>query len=165
MMPKQKPGKSKQDYHTPKELLEAVKQRLCITDFTWDLAASVEDAVCADFYTEEDDSLVCDWPKTYGGWCWLNPPYADIEPWVAKAANSTAHGAQTVMLVPASVGANWWKTFVEPFSYQVFLNGRLCFIPDWREQGFKSKPLYPKDCALLLYSTWSFRGNEIWSWE
>ena len=164
-MPAQKPGKSKQDYQTPVEFIEAVKRRLGVSDFVIDLAADRHNTVAEAYITEEEDSLVTDWPNTRNGWAWLNPPYSDIEPWVAKAANATAHGCQTVMLVPASVGANWWKTFVEPFAYTVFLNGRLCFIPDWREQGFKSKPLYPKDCALLLYSNWMFRGSEIWSWE
>lgn len=165
MMPKQKPGKSKQNYQTPVALLDAVREKLQINSFDWDLAASKDNAVCEEFFTGEDDSLVCDWPKTYGGWCWLNPPYNDIEPWVAKAKNASHNGTQTAVLVPASVGSNWWRTWVEPWAYQVFLNGRLCFIPDWKEQGFKSPPLYPKDCALLLYSNWGFIGHEIWSWK
>ena len=165
MMPKQRPGKSKQDYHTPRELLDAVKKRLCIRDFVCDLAASPENTACDAYITEAQDSLVTDWPITHGGWCWLNPPFANIEPWVAKAANAAPHGTQTVMLLPASVGANWWKAFVEPYAYVSFLNGRLCFITDWREQGFTSKPLYPKDCALLVYSNWGFRGHEIWTWS
>lgn len=165
MMPIQKPGKSKQNYQTPIELLNAVRKRLQIADFVCDLAADEQNAVCNQFIDEEQDSLVMDWPQTDGGWCWLNPPYSDIEPWVAKAKNASHNGTQTVMLVPASVGSNWWREYVEPWAYQSFLNGRLCFIPDWKEQGFKSPPLYPKDCAILLYSTWGFLGHDIWSWK
>ena len=165
MMPKQKPGKSKQDYQTPVALLDAVKRRLQIVDFRCDLAADSKNHVCLPYITEEKASLVADWPETKGGWCWLNPPFGDIEPWVAKAANASQNGTQVVMLVPASVGANWWRTWVEHYAYVSFLNGRLCFIPDWKEQGFKSPPLYPKDCAILLYSNWSFLGHEIWSWK
>lgn len=174
-MPIQKPGKSKQNYRTPKALLDAIKLRLHIKEFAWDLAADKDNRVCEGYYDEAMDSLVQPW--NLGGWNWLNPPYSDIEPWVAKAANESLNGASTVMLVPASVGANWWRTWVEGYAFQSFLNGRLCFIPDWRDYtkiddktgltvpAFKSPPLYPKDCAILLYAPWNFTGHEIWKWE
>lgn len=174
-MPVQRPGKSKQNYQTPIELLKAIKLRFKIDEFAWDLAADKENTVVPTFfpgqsqleqkryYNEADDSLTQSWTK--GGWNWCNPPYADIEPWVAKAAREAQAGAQTVMLVPASVGSNYWRIWVEPYAYQSFLNGRLCFIPDWQAQGFKSPPLYPKDCALLLYTPWGFIGHEIWNWR
>lgn len=161
-MPRQKPGLSKQDYQTPKELLDAVRKRLKIIDFAWDLAADSSNSVTTKFYDEEADSLTQPW--NLGGWNWCNPPYAKIEPWVAKAAHEAQLGAQTVMIVPASVGANWWREWVEPYAFVSFLNGRLCFIPDWKEVGFKTKPLYPKDCAILLYTPWNFVGHEIWNW-
>jgi phage N-6-adenine-methyltransferase len=162
-MPKQRPGLSKQDYQTPVDLLDAVKARLHIENFSIDLAASQENAIEARYYSEEDDSLVQSWVTD--GWAWLNPPYAKIEPWVAKAANEAAKGAHIAMLVPASIGADWWLHYVEGYAYQSFLNGRLCFIPDWRERGFTTKPLYPKDCVLLLYTPWGFTGHEIWNWR
>ena len=164
MMPVQKPGKSKQDYCTPLEFIKAVEHRLH-AKFVIDLAASKENTVADIFYTEADDSLTPDLKWDWGGWAFLNPPYADIAPWVFKAAVEARLGAHIAMLVPASVGANWWRDYVEPNAYQVFLNGRLCFIPDWKEQGFKSEPLYPKDCALLLYTPWGFLGHEIWMWK
>lgn len=186
-MPAQRPGKSKQNYQTPKALLDAIRMRLHINEFAWDLAADKNNTVVPTFfpgqsqleqkryYDEVDDSLTQSW--NLGGWNWCNPPYADIEPWVAKAANESLNGASTVMLVPASVGANWWKTWVEPYAFQSFLNGRLCFIPNWKDHtkidkdtglvvpAFKQRPLYPKDCAILLYTPWNFIGHEIWSWE
>lgn len=176
-MPAQRPGKSKQNYQTPKALLDAVKKRLHITEFAMDLAADADNTVAEAYYSEADDSLTQPWALWGGEWSWCNPPYADIEPWVAKATNESLNGAQTVMLVPASVGANWWRTWVEPYAFQSFLNGRLCFIPDWKDHtkidkdtglvvpAFKQRPLYPKDCAILLYTPWNFIGHEIWSWE
>lgn len=44
-MPRQKPGRSKQDYRTPRAFLVAVKGLLGIEDFTIDLAASVSNSV------------------------------------------------------------------------------------------------------------------------
>lgn len=157
-MPRQKPGRSKQDYCTPPELLAAVKARLCIGSFDMDVAASVENAVCANYYDELMDALgPCQWKVTDGGWVWCNPPFKDIKPWVDKAAWEAYNGANVAMLVPASVGANWWVQYVEPCAYQVFLNGRITFV---------GQPTpYPKDCALLLYTPWGFTGHEIWPWR
>lgn len=164
-MPDQKPGLSRQDYCTPPELLEAIKRRLHIDKFAWDLAADQTNKVADGCYTEEDDALVQSWDIVIGAWNWLNPPYADIEPWVAKAVAEAHNGAQIIMLLPASVGSNWYREWVEPYAYVSFLNGRLCFIPDWKEQGFKSKPLYPKDCMICFYTPWGFTGSEVWRWD
>lgn len=160
-VPKQKPGRSEQVVCTPPEFLNAVCRRLCIDWFIWDLAASTDNTIVEPnangwrHYDEADDALVQTWPK--GGWCWLNPPFGDIEPWVRKASIEAANGASTVVLVPASVGSNWWRHYVEPFSYVSYLNGRLTFV------GHKT--CYPKDLALLLYTPWGFSGHETWRWK
>lgn len=156
IVPKQKPGQSEQIVCTPPELLDAVRRRLSISNFVWDLAASHDNKVCDSCYTEEDDALIQPW-NVVEGWNWCNPPYADLGPWVAKAASESFKGAQTTMLVPASVGAQWWKTWVEPYAYVSFLSGRVTFI------GHKTP--YPKDLAVLLYTPWGFKGYDIWSWK
>ena len=156
-MPIQKPGRSKQDYQTPPEFVQTVRLRLGIEAFTVDLAADNFNTQACFWYSEEDNSLVQDWSQWVGQWCWLNPPFAHIEPWVEKAAKEAKLGAQVVVLVPASVGANWWRDWVEPYAYQVFLNGRLTFVGE-------TTP-YPKDCALLIYTPWGFRGHEVWDWR
>ena len=152
-------GESKQDYQTPTELIDAIKARLNIREFDVDLAATKENSVSPyECITEEMDSLaehVC-W-YGYGQWAWLNPPYANIAPWVQKAQRESKRGAHIVMLVPASVGAKWWKEWVESHAYVSFLCGRLTFV------GCTTP--YPKDCALLFYTPWGFRGSEIWDWR
>jgi phage N-6-adenine-methyltransferase len=159
VMPKQKPGRSKQDYGTPKEFLQAVKTRLHIHEFSGDLAASEDNKVAAYCITEEMDSLnpLITWNPKAGQWAWLNPPFSDITPWVRKASLEAMKGAHICMLVPASVGANWWREYVEPYAYQSYLNGRLTFV------GCEDP--YPKDLALLLYTPWGFTGHEIWNWK
>jgi len=164
-VPIQKPGLSKQDYETPIELLVAIKKRLHIEKFSIDLAASHKNKVADMCYTEEDDSLVQPWNVIPGSWGFCNPPFASIEEWVAKAASESMQGANTVMLLPASVGANWYRKWVEPYAFVSFLNGRLCFITYWKNQGLKSKPLYPKDTMLCFYTPWSFLGSEVWNWN
>jgi phage N-6-adenine-methyltransferase len=157
-MPEQKPGRSRQDYGTPPELIQAVKERLHIKDFGIDLAAGMDNAQATVWFNEEQDSLAQNWAKDLGkDWGWLNPPFSNIEPWVMKASQESNNGAHIVMLVPASVGANWWRHWVEPWAYQSFLNGRLTFVGE-------TTP-YPKDCALLLYTPWGFTGHEVWRWK
>lgn len=157
-VPKQKPGLSKQNYQTPITFIEAVKKRWHIKDFSLDLAASDENAVAVHYYTEAQDALKLSWQA--GGAAWLNPPYANITPWVKKAYEECLKGQDIFMLVPASVGANWWRDYVHEKAYIYFLNGRLAFMRD------KPKWLYPKDCALLLYlHEGELPSYDIWSWK
>ncbi len=165
--PAQKPGTSKQDYATPREFLSVVKLELDIQDFDIDLAASAENAVTARYYDEAQNSLVQPW-KVGDGWNWLNPPFARIEPWVQRAYVQACHyNAKTAVLIPASVGANWWKDYVHQSARVLFLNGRLAFMPD------KPTWLYPKDCALVLYD-YHYATTphdeitdyyDVWSWR
>jgi phage N-6-adenine-methyltransferase len=170
-MPKQKPGCSKQDYGTPPELLHVVRNRLHIKDFDLDIAATKENAVCPYYYSLEEgkDAFLNSWqtPEPESGWAWLNPPFGSIKRWIQKAVTEASEGANIIMLIPASVGAKWWAEYVEPHAYVCFLQGRISFIPTgvegWiHEQG---KFVYPKDCALLLYTPWGFKGNEVWNWR
>lgn len=159
MAPVQKPGKSRQDYQTPLELIEAVGRRLNIDKFSFDLAASKENAVAEQFYTEEDDALIQPWAMP--GWHWCNPPFGKLRPWVKKAWDEVQLGARVVMLVPAGVGSNWWKDYVHDKAHVLFLNGRLIF-------GVGGKPEaapYPKDCAILLWTPFVFGGYEVWDWR
>jgi DNA (cytosine-5)-methyltransferase 1 len=156
MMPDQKPGLSKQDYQTPQEFIIACLNRLRISEFTWDLAASAQNTQADHFITQEQDSLKQRWHEL-DGWLWLNPPYADIKPWVEKAHEESLKGALIAILIPASVGANWWRDYVNNSCYQLFLNGRITFVGC-------STP-YPKDCALLLYTPFIRSGNSVWDWR
>ena len=154
-MPRQKPGRSKQDYATPEDFLGAVKGLLGIKGFVWDLAASKENTVSyGQYFDKDEDSLSLEWPSLVDGWMWLNPPYANIRPWVKKASES---GANIAVLVPASTGANWWRDWVHEKARIVLLNGRITF---------RGQPTcYPKDCVLLLYGPKYTPGYEIWTWR
>lgn len=154
-MPAQKPGKSEQSVETPNEFIEAVKERLGIDEFIMDLAASPENTKAEKFFTEADNSLSKSWPPV--GWCWLNPPYADLGTWTMKAHDESFSNAHIAMLVPASVGSSWWFDYVTPRAYINFLHPRLIFV------GHKSP--YPKDLALLLYAPYLYGGSTNWTWK
>lgn len=161
-MPVQKPGYSRQDYGTPRALLDAVRGRLGIEDFAIDLAADRLNAVCASFIDYDVNSFTCDWGKSTGydvtkdRWGWLNPPFGAIGPWVQKAWEESLRGAQVAMLVPASVGSNWWTSWVHRKARVLFLNGRVTFVGQVDS--------YPKDCAVLLYGRAIEPGYFPWRW-
>lgn len=193
-MPAQKPATSKQDYRTPENFLTAAKRKLGIEDFSLDVAADDTNAVCDMYYTVKENGLTSPWNPihpTWGipieGWAWCNPEFGEIAKWVGKAywesCNTGAAvdgeaSAKSAVLVPAAVGANWWKEWVHGKARVLLLNGRLCFIHDWQhtidpatlkpENGpprfYTSAPLYPKDCVLLLYGPDVVPAYEVWTW-
>src|SRR5512133_3562881 len=97
--PAQKPGRSRQDYGTPRELIAAVEARFNRLDM--DLAASPSNAKAPMHYSQADDSLAQDWTCLHGN-LWLNPPFADLEPWARKCAESAGEGRRIFLLTPAS---------------------------------------------------------------
>lgn len=160
-VPKQNKGSSFQNYVTPKAFIAATQKKLGITQFAWDLAADDSNSQSPfGFFDEAQDSLKQDWwGLTYGSaaqWLWLNPPYSNIKFWVSKAAG--VGGQNIACLLPASVGAGWYRDHVHNKAYVLFLNGRLAFIPD------KPNWKYPKDLMLVLYNSWA-RGSDVWHWE
>jgi phage N-6-adenine-methyltransferase len=174
-MPAQKPGKSKQDYRTPDNFIEEVK--LKFGPLFHDLAAHRENSQCGHHYWGPDsdsfaydgktrvdghveDSLAVDWNRLKvpdGEWCWLNPPFSKIAPWAKKCAESTI---PILFLVPAAVGANWFRDYVHGTAYVYALNGRL---------DFNVGGPYPKDCMLCVYDTPGLRqdgpGFTVWNWR
>lgn len=160
-VPQQKPGRSQQDYHTPACFLEPVKQYLGITKFLFDFAASSENTVCARYWDKATNSLAQKhWEdQVKGGWGWLNPEFADIREWAWRCADAAKAGGHIALLVPASVGSNWFRDFVHGHAYVLALNGRIPFMPEKPDWG------YPKDCILALYGPAFEPGFDVWTWR
>lgn len=157
-MPIQKPGRSKQNRATPQAFIDATCRALNIAAFSHDFAATRANAKASSYWGLKDDSLSMPsglWAeKCLNGWGWLNPPFGNIEPWAYLCKWAAAFGGHIAFLVPASVGANWFRRHVHEQAYVLLLNGRLDFIP--------GKP-YPKDCMLCLYGLPP--GYRVWSWR
>jgi phage N-6-adenine-methyltransferase len=145
--------KSEQAYRTPPDFFRAVQHKFVLPRFALDAAADKENTLAEAYYTEEVNGLVQPWVT----WTWCNPPYADIEPWVKKAYNECHLGVSSMLLVPASVGANWWKHWVHNKAHAICLNGRITFVGQ--------KDPYPKDLALLIYTPACSGGYSVWSWQ
>lgn len=148
-------SESKQDYTTPACFIAAVEERF--GPICFDLAAHAGNTKHARWYGpdgEAEDSLTQPW-RDLAGLLWLNPPFAEIAPWARKCASESARGAQIALLVPASVGSNWFHDHVAPFADTYLLNGRL---------SFDGKGLYPKDCLLAHYHG-AAPSICIWDWR
>lgn len=156
MMPTQKPGKSRQDYQTPDEFMAEAQSRF--GPMVVDLAADEHNAQASRFITEAEDSLKQDWLRLGPGNLWLNPPYSNIEPWAQKCADhaDTYYSQRIFLLVPASVGSNWYMKYVHNKAYVLALNPRLIF------KGCKTP--YPKDCILAIYGE-ELKGFDVWRWK
>lgn len=156
--PEQRPGRSRQDYGTPRAFLDAVEIRF--GRIVFDLAATSQNKVVDDHFGPGSgavhDALVVAWP-THGGLLWLNPPFADLAPWAAKCAVEQSAGARIAMLVPAGVGTLWYASHVEPNAYVFALRPRLTFVGE-------TAP-YPKDLLLCYFTPERLRGFESWGWR
>ena len=150
-------GNSKQSVGTPREFIEAVEGRFGIIGF--DMACSPDNCVCDHgFGPDWDnpvDSLDAEW--TFHNFnLWLNPPFANIQPWAAKCESIKDRLGLTIMLVPASIGTNWYIDHVEGKSVVIGLSPRIKFI------GHKHQ--YPKDLMLCVYG-YGLHGHQTWRWK
>lgn len=102
---------AKQDWTTPRWLFDQLNAEF---HFTRDAAASPTNALCAQYYTEQDDALRQPWT----GRVFANPPYGrSVYRWVAKGYWSAYGDARVgipdpaaivVMLVAARTDVQWW---------------------------------------------------------
>jgi len=103
------------------------------------------------------DSLNQDWTAHLEGQLgFLNPEFSDIAPWAAKCRREARSGAVSGMLVPASVGSNWFRDIVAPFADTYLLNGRM---------SFDNKSPYPKDLMFCRYPAIKPDAPRIVLWD
>lgn len=155
-MPQQKPGKSESSVGTPTEFINAVEKRW--GSIAVDLAADAENCKGKTFISAEMDSFKFDWGAMEGV-LWLNPPYSNIEPWVKKASEDCkkplVRQRRILVLIPASVGTNYFAKYIHGHARVYFLSPRLKF------EGHKNP--YPKDLILCVYG--EDTGYEPWRWD
>ena len=113
------------DWTTPTELFEDLDA--VFGPFDLDAAATDENALCENYYTQETDGLAQEW----FGQVFVNPPYGRvISKWVDKAIQEWDEKRPTgvVMLLPSRTGTRWFHRLNDhPDVEIVFLRGRLKF--------------------------------------
>ncbi|MDO6718847.1 phage N-6-adenine-methyltransferase [Psychrosphaera sp. 1_MG-2023] len=107
-------------------------------NFELDAAASALNNLVTPFITKEMDALALDWKQQiddfYGPLLrknytvWVNPPYGNgfIKQFMQKAIEEKAKGVTTVLLVPATLDAQWLP--IQDISeIRIVTGGRLSF--------------------------------------
>lgn len=155
-MPVQKPGRSKQDYRTPMELIRAVEKRF--GPLVHDLAAHAQNTRCKTFYSKEQDALKQSWHRDFAkGNLWLNPEFGIIPVFVAKVLEeSQQREDRIIVLTPASVGAEWFAKYVE---------GKALVLPLRPRISFDGINPYPKDVMISVFGRDVVPGFETWRWK
>jgi phage N-6-adenine-methyltransferase len=148
---------SNQIVSTPREFIDAVEERFgCIT---FDLAANAENskAMCETEYfgpgsKHGENAFLKSW-QGLGDLAWLNPPFADIEPWAERCALSCKLYKQRIaLLVPAAVCTNYFVNHINPHAYRFELTPRI----------FKVEI---RDCVLAMYEPGGYTGIQTWNWK
>ena len=124
------PVDARDSWRTPPWLFEWLDERFY---FHIDLAADSHNRLCSQYLKEGNgDGLSVDWhelPQATKGFC--NPPYSNIDPWVAKAIAEQAKGFLTVMLFPTCNGEDRYAKVFERASEIIDIIGRVAFLrPD-----------------------------------
>jgi len=138
---------------TTPEMFEPLHERF---RFTIDVAALPHNTKCERYFTPDDDGLAQSWAY-HRVWC--NPPYSNIEPWVAKA-HEEINAPLVVMLLPANrTEQGWWQRQVEPYRDKLFhagymkvefLPGRPRFIKHGHDR-VEPNQRPPFGCCLLIW--------------
>lgn len=151
-------GQGQQVVCTPPALLLAVEE-LFGRPITCDLAASPENAVADDFFSEARSALDEEpWPSGTGGVLWCNPPFSMFAKFTPRALRECRRGADPiVMLTLASLGANWWR-------YNV--HDRATVIPIERVRFVGHDYIFPNDLSLVVYDRETPPGYlPRWDWK
>lgn len=123
---KQKPVKGSDYWATPASVFGPLDSEF---NFEWDACANAENTkVPGCYFDEKQNALLQDWSRT-AQTVWLNPPYSDVTPWLAKAAEQRAKGVTTVALLKADHSTGWWKKYV--FNYDQMKPRPGVEIRDW----------------------------------
>lgn len=158
-----KRGESSGDIWTPWEFIHAVEARF--GKLTRDLAASGPRSAKAPVWIPpEQDSLSIDWCEGFHGLDWLNCPYGNIAPWASKCAWERTQGWRGFLLVPGSIGANWFKDAVWPYA-DTYSVGRMVFDNCFDRDGKVVRTPYPKDLILGHFDQRRNTGKKLIFWK
>lgn len=165
-----KRGKSSGDIWTPWEFIRAVEKKFgpLAVDFA---SSGPQSAKAPIWITPEQDAFTVNWANALAnagdgaGLGWLNCEYGDIAPWANKCAMESEQSWRGLLLVPGSIGANWYWNYVEPYS-NVYSVGRMVFDNCFDKNGQPVTTPYPKDLILCHYDRDAPRQKmQRWRWN
>lgn len=129
-----------QEWLTPLWLFDILNQEF---SFDLDAAASNNNTLCDNWFTEKDNGL----EKRWWGNVFLNFPYNQAYKWVEKARGEVVfgHANLVVLLAAARTDTRWWWNFVK-YGEVRFLKGRLKFE---HEDGARFSAPFPS--AVVIF--------------
>jgi len=144
-------GKSTSDHRTPYDFFKKIDE---IYHFNLDAAASHENALCENYFTIADNSLIQNWK----GSVWLNPPYNNIKEFVSKIKIELSKDMQKcALLVPNRTDTVWFKNAWKMAEIIYFIHGRLSFSgPNERGNGTA-----PFGSTLFIFDQKHYKRKEI----
>lgn len=135
----------RQDWRTPPALFQLLTNEF---HFTMDGAASEADALCKNFLSGPHREGGCDCALCFHIGCpayflderiFVNPPYADLLPWVKVFAEWRDLEATVVALLPAKSDTEWFSAVVNSANEIRLMSRRVQFIdPDTGKPGANS---------------------------
>ncbi len=140
-VPRVDPDDLPNDRYTLRSTLDWCQRTAGVDGWDLDVAACEEAHVAPRWYGIEQDGLAQRWnaPRV-----WCNPPYSDIDPWVARAWRALDHRECEVlaMLLPATrTEQPWWQQRVEPFRDGRDPRLTVHFVPGRQVFGIPGNPL------------------------
>ena len=132
------------DWRTPQALFDVLDEEF---RFTLDAAASTENALCARYFTAEDDALQQPWT----GSVFCNPPYGrTIGDWVRWAyIQSRTNADVVVLLIPARTETSWWHMYAMQAAEIRFIRGRIRFHGGKKENAQSHNATFPS-CLVIF---------------
>lgn len=136
-------GSLNQTWATPQNVFDQLNEEF---HFDLDVCASVHNAKCSNYFTEEQDGLKQDWAPYR---CFMNPPFGNMGPWLQKAWDESQKGATVVCLIKVDTSTKWWHDWAVKASEIRFWRKRIKFVPP---PGSGLKPGSPNfGVATLVY--------------
>ncbi len=110
------------------------------------------------------DGLSRPWtgPDLKRGVVYMNPPYADVAAWVARASSEAWAGAEVVALIPARPDTKYWHNEIFKFANAIcFWRGRITFVGAPHAAPFPSAVVYWGPNLRRFEAAMSSRGKVI----
>ena len=118
-------GRRSDEWSTPRDLFQSLDQQY---DFTFDVAASKDNARIDQYWTKEDNALTKDWDNSHR--YWMNPPFSKAKEFFEKI--KTENGKNKIKLVSIYKASNletktWQEYILETANWVLFLDKRVNF--------------------------------------
>lgn len=110
------------EWSTPQSFFDALDAEF---HFDLDACGNADNHKCERYFSREQDGLSADWG---GARVFCNPPYSEIEKWVAKAFyEGKKDDTVVVLLIPSRTDTRYFHNYIMNRSEIRFVKGRLKF--------------------------------------